>query len=62
VLVTGTGAVAMADELRRHGKRAVADLAGLQGSVLTEYARRWGFTEVVRAGANKNARPKNPQK
>jgi len=58
VLVTGPGAVAMADELRRRGKRAVADLAGLQGSVLTEYARRWGFTEVVRAGANTNARTK----
>ena len=58
VLVTGSGAVAMADELRRRGKRAVADLAGLRGSVLTEYARRWGFTEVVRADANQNVRTK----
>ncbi len=50
VLVTGRGAAATADELRRHGKRAVAELTGLTGVELVAYARRWGFTEVVRAG------------
>src|SRR5450432_269441 len=53
VLVTGPYAAATeaADELRRRGKRAVAELAGLSGDALAAYARRWGFTEVVRAGA-----------
>jgi len=53
VLVSGPlgAATAAADELRRGGKRAAADLAGLRGDALTAYARRWGFTEIVRAGA-----------
>jgi ATP phosphoribosyltransferase regulatory subunit len=51
VLVTGPFMSAMrtADELRRRGQRAVAELSGLRGAGLTAYARRWGFTKVVRA-------------
>jgi len=51
VLVTGPAMSAMrtADELRRGGKRAVAELAGLRGAALEAYAQRWGFTEIVRA-------------
>jgi ATP phosphoribosyltransferase regulatory subunit len=58
ILITGPVAAATeaADELRRRGKRAVAELTGLQGAALTEYARRWGYTEVVRAGAGPNKR------
>jgi ATP phosphoribosyltransferase regulatory subunit len=53
VLVSGPLAAAneVAEELRRRGKRAVAELSGLEGEALAAYARRWGFTEVVRAGA-----------
>jgi ATP phosphoribosyltransferase regulatory subunit len=53
VLVTGPYAAAtrVADELRNAGKRAVAELSGLKGAALEAYARRWGFSEVVRAGA-----------
>jgi hypothetical protein len=40
-----------ADELRRGGKRAVAELTGLRGAELEAYARRWGFAEIVRAKA-----------
>jgi ATP phosphoribosyltransferase regulatory subunit len=51
VLVTGPleAASEAAEELRRRGKRAVADLAGLTGEALAAYAQRWGFTEIVRA-------------
>ena len=61
VLVTGPLAAASeaADELRRRGKRAVAELSGLTGGALDEYARRWGFTEVVRAGARSVSNAKN---
>src|SRR5215831_14114054 len=50
-LVVGPAVQAMrtADELRRGGKRAVAELTGLRGAELEAYARRWGFAEIVRA-------------
>jgi hypothetical protein len=41
--------VRTADQLRRAGRRAVAELAGLRGAELQAYARRWGFAEIVRA-------------
>jgi ATP phosphoribosyltransferase regulatory subunit len=52
VLVTGPPLAAMraADELRRGGQRAVAELVGLRGAELEAYARRWGFAEILRAG------------
>jgi ATP phosphoribosyltransferase regulatory subunit len=52
VLVTGPPLAAMrtADELRRGGQRAVAELVGLRGAKLEAYARRWGFAEILRAG------------
>jgi ATP phosphoribosyltransferase regulatory subunit len=52
VLVTGAIAAATeaAEELRRRGKRAVAELTGLSGDALGAYAKRWGYTEIVRAG------------
>jgi ATP phosphoribosyltransferase regulatory subunit len=72
VLVVGPLAAASeaADELRRRGKRAVVELAGLSGPSLEQYAARWGFTEVVRAGqqalgsrgASRKAKPSNSQK
>jgi ATP phosphoribosyltransferase regulatory subunit len=57
VLVAGPLAAATeaADELRRRGKRAVAELAGLEGQSLAEYAARWGFAEVVFAGDSRRA-------
>lgn len=53
VLVCGPLAAAneAAEDLRRRGKRAVTELSGLEGEALAAYARRWGFTEVVRAGS-----------
>jgi ATP phosphoribosyltransferase regulatory subunit len=50
VLVTGPlpAAARTADELRRGGRRAIAELAGLTGGELDAYARRWGYTEIVR--------------
>ena len=63
VLVSGPlgAATAAAEELRRRGKRAAADLAGLRGDALTAYARRWGFTEIVRAGERAGVtNPKRP--
>jgi ATP phosphoribosyltransferase regulatory subunit len=50
VLVVGPIALALrtAEELRAVGKRAVAELCGLQGVELGAYARRWGFSEIVR--------------
>jgi ATP phosphoribosyltransferase regulatory subunit len=52
ILVAGPTAAATeaADELRRRGKRAVAELTGLSGDALGAYARRWGYTEIVHAG------------
>jgi len=60
VLVTGPleAASEAAEELRRRGKRAVAELSGLSGAALAAYARRWGFSEVVRAGARAANQPK----
>ena len=60
VLVTGplVAASEAAEELRRRGKRAVAELAGLSGAVLTDYARRWGFTEIVRVGGHTATKPR----
>jgi ATP phosphoribosyltransferase regulatory subunit len=63
VLVSGPlgAATPAAEELRRRGKRAAADLAGLRGDALTAYARRWGFTEIVRAGERAGViNPKKP--
>jgi ATP phosphoribosyltransferase regulatory subunit len=50
VLVVGPVVLALrtAEELRAVGKRAVAELCGLQGAELAAYARRWGFSEIVR--------------
>jgi ATP phosphoribosyltransferase regulatory subunit len=61
VLVTGPIAAASeaAEELRKRGKRAVAELAGLSGEALSAYAARWGFAEVVRAGARAASKTKN---
>jgi ATP phosphoribosyltransferase regulatory subunit len=55
VLVTGPHADAMkvADQLRGAGKRAIAELSGLEGAALAAYARRWGYSEVVRVKAAK---------
>jgi ATP phosphoribosyltransferase regulatory subunit len=52
ILVSGTLRVAAqkAEELRRGGQRAVAELAGLRGAELEAYARRWGFGEIVHVG------------
>jgi ATP phosphoribosyltransferase regulatory subunit HisZ len=64
VLVTGPLAAASeaADELRRRGKRAVAELSGLSGLELASYAKRWGFSEVVRADAQASGKKKNGRK
>jgi ATP phosphoribosyltransferase regulatory subunit len=50
VLVTGPllAAARRADELRRGGVRAAAELAGLGGEELEAYARRWRFAEILR--------------
>lgn len=52
VLVTGAleAALALADTLRRDGRRAATDFGNLDGETLTAYARRWRFSEVRRAG------------
>jgi len=52
VLVAGPLADAQrqATLLRRQGRRAAADLAGLTGKELDAYARRWHFREVLRVG------------
>jgi len=64
VLVAGPLAAAneAADELRRRGKRAVAELTGLEGDSLTAYARRWGFSEIVRASGRPSSQPKMKRK
>jgi ATP phosphoribosyltransferase regulatory subunit len=50
VLVAGPAGAALrhADELRAAGKRVAVDLVGLAPGALDSYARRWGFSEVVR--------------
>jgi len=50
VLVAGPPARALhlADELRAAGRRAAVDLVGLSGDALSAYARRWGFSDIVR--------------
>jgi ATP phosphoribosyltransferase regulatory subunit len=50
VLVTGpvSSALQLADELRGGGKRAAVDLVGLTGDALVAYARRWGFSDIIR--------------
>ena len=50
VLVAGppSAALRLADELRAAGKRAAVDLVGLSGDALTAYARRWGFSDIIR--------------
>ena len=50
ILVTGPAAAALrfADELRAEGKRAAVDLVGLSGDALAAYARRWGFSDIIR--------------
>ncbi|HVZ72543.1 MAG TPA: ATP phosphoribosyltransferase regulatory subunit [Polyangia bacterium] len=55
VLVTGPlpAATRLAEQLRGEGQRAVAELNGLKGAALDEYARRWGFARVVRADKTK---------
>jgi ATP phosphoribosyltransferase regulatory subunit len=50
VLIAGPPARALqlADELRAAGKRAAVDLVGLAGDALQAYARRWGFSDIIR--------------
>jgi ATP phosphoribosyltransferase regulatory subunit len=50
VLITGpaVSATRLAVELRGQGKRAAVDLAGLTGAALAAYARRWGFSDIIR--------------
>ena len=50
ILVAGPAGAALrhADELRAAGKRVAVDLVGLSPGALDSYARRWGFSEVVR--------------
>jgi ATP phosphoribosyltransferase regulatory subunit len=52
VLVSGPvkQALALADTLRRAGRRAATDFGGLSGNGLAAYARRWRFSEVRRVG------------
>jgi hypothetical protein len=53
VLVAGPpgAALPIAEKLRGQGRRAAVVHDGLRGAELDAYARRWHFTEVVRAGA-----------
>jgi ATP phosphoribosyltransferase regulatory subunit len=62
VLVSGPlpEALAAADALRRGGRRATVDFAGLEGEALEAYARRWRFAEVRRVGDG--ARSKRPER
>ncbi len=50
VLVAGPAAAALrlADQLRAQGKRVAVDLVGLSGEALDAYARRWGFSDIIR--------------
>jgi ATP phosphoribosyltransferase regulatory subunit len=50
VLVAGPASAALrhADELRSGGRRVAVDLVGLPPGALEAYARRWGFSEVIR--------------
>jgi ATP phosphoribosyltransferase regulatory subunit len=58
VLVAGPAARALhlADELRAAGKRAAVDLVGLSGDALAAYARRWGFSDIIRLKEDSRAR------
>jgi ATP phosphoribosyltransferase regulatory subunit len=66
ILVTGPAVAALrfADELRAEGKRAAVDLVGLSGDALAAYARRWGFSDIIRVKdrrARKGDSRKEPQ-
>jgi len=58
VLVAGPAARALhlADELRAAGKRAAVDLVGLSGDALAAYARRWGFSDIIRLKESRSRR------
>jgi ATP phosphoribosyltransferase regulatory subunit len=55
VLVSGPldDALAAAQALRRNGRRAAVEHAGLGGEALLAYARRWHFEEVKKLGAGR---------
>ena len=55
VLVSGPldDALAAAQALRRNGRRAAVEHAGLGGEALLAYARRWHFNEVKKLGAGR---------
>jgi ATP phosphoribosyltransferase regulatory subunit len=57
VLVSGPldDALVAAQSLRRDGRRAAVDHAGLAGEALLAYARRWHFAEVKKLGAPRRA-------
>jgi ATP phosphoribosyltransferase regulatory subunit len=66
VLVVGPAAAALrlADQLHGEGKRAAVDLVGLSGEALADYARRWGFSDIIRVkngGARKGASRKEEE-
>jgi ATP phosphoribosyltransferase regulatory subunit len=56
VLVSGPldDALAAAQVLRRNGRRAAVEHAGLGGEALLAYARRWHFAEVKKLGAGRS--------
>jgi len=64
VLVAGpAGAAArLAAELRGEGKRAAVAFDGLGGDALDAYARRWGFSHVVRVDGRGTTRDKQDRK
>lgn len=68
VLVTGnwTDAARRAASLRSQGRRAAVAPSGLEGTALAQYAKRWGFDEVVpaqgRAGAAGKAHDSKQEK
>ena len=55
VLIAGPAGAALklAEELRAGGKRVAVDLVGLTGDALDAYARRWGFSDIVRVKAGR---------
>ena len=44
----GAGGAALGRRAARGGKRVAVDLVGLSGDALGAYARRWGFSEIIR--------------
>jgi ATP phosphoribosyltransferase regulatory subunit len=68
VLVVGAAAPAarLAVAMRRDGRRAAVDSVGLSGDALDAYARRWGFSQVVRVDGRNGRKgapsPSAPQK